>query len=127
MVQEVQVRTQVLYPVLSYRDADAAIDWLVQAFGFEVIEVNHGPDGQVLHAELAYDGAIIMLGTGDATPDPGMRGLYVYVEDLDAHYERARAAGATIERELRDTPYDSREYSARDLEGNSWHFGTYRP
>jgi uncharacterized glyoxalase superfamily protein PhnB len=51
----------------------------------------------------------------------------VYVPDTDAHYARARAAGAEIVRELADTPYGSREYSARDVEGNLWSFGTYYP
>jgi uncharacterized glyoxalase superfamily protein PhnB len=54
-------------------------------------------------------------------------GLYVYVEDLDAHCRRAKATGAEIVRDLEDTPYGSREYSARDPEGHLWSFGTYRP
>lgn len=55
------------------------------------------------------------------------RGIYVAVDDADAHFERAKAAGAEITRELEDTEYDSREYSARDPEGYHWSFGTYRP
>jgi len=60
----------------------------------------------------------------DQTPSifPSMR-----FADADAHYERAKAAGAEITRELEDTPYGSREYSARDLDGHTWSFGTYRP
>jgi uncharacterized glyoxalase superfamily protein PhnB len=54
-------------------------------------------------------------------------GIYLSVEDLDAHHERARAAGADVTRELQDTEYGSREYSARDPEGLHWHFGTYVP
>jgi len=54
-------------------------------------------------------------------------GVFVYVDDLDAHYERARAAGAEIGRELADTDYGSREYMARDPERNLWSFGTYLP
>ena len=65
----------------------------------------------------------IMFGQGD----PGDQGVYVAVEDADAHYERAKAAGAEITRDIEDTPYGSREYSARDLAGHSWSFGTYRP
>jgi uncharacterized glyoxalase superfamily protein PhnB len=53
--------------------------------------------------------------------------IYVVVTDPDRHYERARAAGAEIVRELTDQPYGSREYSARDPEGNQWSFGTYDP
>jgi uncharacterized glyoxalase superfamily protein PhnB len=50
----------------------------------------------------------------------------VVVDDIDAHYNRAQAAGAEIVSELRDLGY-SREYSARDPEANTWHFGTYQP
>jgi hypothetical protein len=51
----------------------------------------------------------------------------IYLPDVDAHYDRAKAAGAEIVVELRNTEYGSREYSARDLEGHVWHFGTYLP
>jgi uncharacterized glyoxalase superfamily protein PhnB len=64
-----------------------------------------------------------MLGQGDR----GDHGIYVAVEDADAHYEQAKAAGAEIVREIGDTDYGSREYTARDPEGNVWSFGTYRP
>jgi uncharacterized glyoxalase superfamily protein PhnB len=53
--------------------------------------------------------------------------MYVVVEDIDAHHDRAAAAGAEVVRALQDTDYGSREYSARDLEGNVWSFGTYQP
>jgi uncharacterized glyoxalase superfamily protein PhnB len=52
---------------------------------------------------------------------------YVVVADIDAHHARARAAGAEIVRALADTPYGSREYAARDPEGQVWSFGTYDP
>jgi uncharacterized glyoxalase superfamily protein PhnB len=57
----------------------------------------------------------------------GQGWLYVAVDDPDAHCERARAAGAEIVRDLGDTDYGSRDYAARDPEGNLWSFGTYRP
>jgi uncharacterized glyoxalase superfamily protein PhnB len=57
----------------------------------------------------------------------GHYSLYVAVDDPDAHHARASEAGATIERELNETDYGSREYTARDPEGNLWSFGTYRP
>jgi uncharacterized glyoxalase superfamily protein PhnB len=127
---------QTIFPALRYRDAPAAIEWLGRAFGFEPRMVVDGPDGTVAHAELAYDGALIMLGSTrppDAddysakVPSPGGTSLYVVVGDPDAHHERARAAGAEVVRALEDTDYGSREYSARDPEGNVWSFGTYRP
>lgn len=55
------------------------------------------------------------------------QGIYVVVDDPDLHYERAEAAGAQIVVGLTDQDYGSREYSARDLEGNIWSFGTYDP
>jgi uncharacterized glyoxalase superfamily protein PhnB len=122
------------YPVLSYRDAQAALDWLQDAFGFEQLVATSGPDGSVAHAELGLGSGIVMLHTAarDSASLPAdwrdaAQAVYVAVADPDAHCERARAAGAEITRELEDTGYGSREYSARDPEGHHWHFGTYRP
>jgi uncharacterized glyoxalase superfamily protein PhnB len=132
-----------IYPALGYRDAKRAIAWLCEAFGFEERVVYQSEDRDVAHAELSLGPGIIMLGSASddmaaADTDRLMAGgeadfsripfaLYVAVEDVDAHYERARRAGAEIVRELNDTDYGSREYAARDLEGNVWSFGTYHP
>jgi uncharacterized glyoxalase superfamily protein PhnB len=122
---------QTIFPAYRYRDARAAIDWLGRAFGFEPRMVVDGPNGTVAHAELVVGGAMVMLGSardGDGyAPPPGGAAAYVVVADPDAHLERARAAGADVVRELADTDYGSREYSARDPEGNHWSFGTYQP
>jgi uncharacterized glyoxalase superfamily protein PhnB len=121
-----------IFPSFKYRDANKAIEWLERAFGFRREAVHPGPAGTVAHAELSLGPGTIMLGSMQA-PDPAnpwaaeARGVYVYVRDVDAHYRQARAAGAEIVRELADTPYGSREYSARDGEGNLWSFGTYAP
>jgi len=121
-----------IYPVLQYRDARAAVDWLEQAFGFERHAVHDAPNGTVAHAEMRHAEGVVMFGSqGD---EPGRFGhhagqgwLYVVVDDPDAHYERAKAAGAETVMELTDQDYGSRDYSARDPEGNLWSFGTYRP
>ena len=124
---------QTIFPALRYRDPDAAIDWLARAFGFTEKVVYRGDDGSVQHAELAFgDGNLIMLGgvreDGGASDAPASRiTLYLVVEDPDTHHDRAQAAGAQIVRELQDMDYGSREYSARDPEGNVWSFGTYQP
>jgi uncharacterized glyoxalase superfamily protein PhnB len=121
-----------IFPSFKYRDAHAAIDWLERVGGFARQGVYPGTDGTVGHAELTLGAGTIMLGSLGA-PDPAnpwsvaTHGVYAYVPDADAHYEQARAAGADIVRELADTPYGSREYSARDPEGNLWSFGTYYP
>ena len=121
------------YPIVSYRDAQAALDWLQEAFGFGKLFATPGPDGAIAHAELSFGTGVVMLNTARAVGEQASdwrdatQSVYVAVEDPDAHYEQARAAGAEITRELEDTDYGSREYSARDLEGHHWHFGSYRP
>ena len=125
-----------IVPCLSYRDAPAAIAWLKEAFGFTEVMVVPGPDDTIAHSQLAFDGGMVMVGSirDDAlkmqTPcELGgvTQSIYIVVDDADAHYERAVEAGAEIVRELEDTPYGSRDYSARDPEGHIWNFGTYRP
>jgi uncharacterized glyoxalase superfamily protein PhnB len=123
---------QSIYPVLKYHDAHAAIDFLESAFGFERHAVHEGENGGVAHAELRLGDEFVMLGsTGEGderfNQGAGRYSLYVVVEDPDAHHGRAGEAGVAIERELSDTDYGSREYTARDPEGNLWSFGTYRP
>lgn len=112
-----------IFPTMRFADADAALEWLARAFGFQQRAVHRDEQGIVHHAELSLGSGTIMLGQGD----PGDRGIYVAVPDADAHYARAKAAGAEITREIEDTPYGSREYAARDLGGHAWSFGTYRP
>jgi len=123
---------QTIYPVLKYEDAHAAMDFLERAFGFERHAVYDGENGGVAHAELKLDDEYVMLGSTAEGDDrfnqgAGRSSLYVVVDDPDAHHARAKEAGASIERELTNQDYGSREYTARDPEGNLWSFGTYRP
>jgi uncharacterized glyoxalase superfamily protein PhnB len=123
-------------PFLRYEDAAAALDWLTEAFGFERTEV-HAPNGKIVHAEMRFADGMVMLGPAGRN-DLGMKtprelgavnaGVYVIVDDgIDAHYERAVAAGAEVVQPIEDTDYGSRNYTVRDPEGNLWSFGTYRP
>jgi uncharacterized glyoxalase superfamily protein PhnB len=123
------------YPALRYRDARAAIAWLCKAFGFREQAV-YGEGDVVHHAQLTFGNGVLMLGT--SRPDAYGRSpaevdgtvtasIYVYVADVDAHCRRAEEAGATITRGPEDMDYGSREYSAKDLEGHVWSFGTYHP
>ena len=133
--------TQRAVPMVSYEDVGAAIDWLSRAFGFRESGERYSDDeGRVTHAELELDDALVMLGW----PGPDYRGprrhaeeceqarkwlevpyalegVLIYVDDVDAHCERARAAGATILREPKTEPY-GRLYNAADPEGHRWMF-----
>ncbi|WP_250036867.1 VOC family protein [Paractinoplanes maris] len=121
-----------VWPTLRATDARALIRFLVDAFGFREVVV-HGEGDRVDHAQLAWPlGGGIMLGSagrGENDPwalEPGSFGAYVVADDVDALYERAVAAGADIHRKPYDTDYGSRDFLARDPEGNRWSFGTYR-
>ena len=112
-----------IYPALQYADADTALEWLSRAFGFQEYVVYRSDEGKIQHAEMSLGPGMIMFGQGDQGP----QSVYVAVEDADAHYEKAKAAGAEITREIEDTFYGSREYTCKDPEGNVWSFGTYWP
>jgi uncharacterized glyoxalase superfamily protein PhnB len=122
---------QTVYPYLLYEDAAAMIDWLVRAFGFTEKLRYAGDDGVVNHAELAIGEGSIMLGApGGSYRSPRSSGcapaqVQVYVDDVDAHYERAQAAGAEIRQEPADMPYGDRRYDAYDPEGQLWMFSTH--
>ncbi|MGW4548877.1 VOC family protein [Streptomyces violaceorubidus] len=121
-------------PTLRYGDAQAAIRQLTEAFGFTARAVYEGTDGSVAHAELAQGNGVVMLGskgTGgrfdEAMKGGGPAGVYVVVADVDAHHRRAVEHGTEILMPPTDQDYGSRDYMARDLEGNVWSFGTYAP
>ncbi|MFJ1734398.1 VOC family protein [Streptomyces sp. NPDC088254] len=121
-------------PTVLYKDAKAAIRQLTEAFGFTELAVYEGADGAVAHAELTQSGGVVMLGskgTGSAfdtaMKDGGPVGVYVVVDDVDAHHRRAVEHGAEILMPPTDQDYGSRDYMATDAEGNVWSFGTYQP
>ncbi|MCX5493864.1 VOC family protein [Kaistia dalseonensis] len=123
-----------LFPVLRYRDPKAAINFLVEAFGFSTHAVHADQEGAIVHAELKLGESMVMLGPVDAeigatgrTVSGGLSSIYASVPFVDGHHDRAVAAGAVVTRPLADTAYGSREYGCRDIEGYEWHFGTYDP
>jgi uncharacterized glyoxalase superfamily protein PhnB len=121
-----------IYPVLRYEDAHAAIDFLERAFGFERHAVHEGDDGRIVHSELRLGDEFVMpssTGAGGAVYDQGAGRtvVYVAVDEVDSLHERARDAGAEIVMPPTDQDYGSRDFTARDPEGNLWSFGTYRP
>ncbi|MEA2377771.1 MAG: hypothetical protein QOD13_1678 [Thermoleophilaceae bacterium] len=123
---------QSIYPVLRYQDAHAAIVFLEQAFGFQRHAVHEGDGGAVVHSELRFGDQVVMVssaGGGNPVFDQGVgrTTVYVAVDDVDSLHDSASAAGAEIIMPPTDQDYGSRDFAARDPEGNIWSFGTYRP
>ncbi len=127
-----------IIPTVRYHDAPAAIQWLCEAFGFERHLVVPGEDGAIAHAQLTLGSGMIMLGSARDDDFGGMvktarevgantQSAYIVVEEIDEHYQRAKARGAEIVMEIADQDYGGRLYSARDPEGYLWNFGSYDP
>ncbi|NYV76908.1 VOC family protein [Streptomyces sp. UH6] len=124
-----------LCPTLLYADARAAVRQLTEGLGFRELSLYEGENGAVAHAELTQGGGVVMLGSKDAgrgvfagaMSGAGPAGVYVVVEDVDAHHARAVEHGVEILMAPADQDYGSRDSMARDLEGNVWCFGTYAP
>ena len=128
---------------LFYEDAAKAIDWLCRAFGFEVRLKVEGEGGRIEHSELTFGDGLISVGSagGKSTrkePLPGMspralggaitQALFLYVDDVEAHCARAKAAGAQVIEPPTTSDYgeeywSDRTYRAVDLEGHHWWFG----
>ena len=124
--------TQRITPYLLYEDAEAAVEFVTRAFGFREVDRAVGAAGG-LHVELeGPSGGQLYLGQ----PPAGYEGpakvgqtslVHVLVEDVDAHHERAKAAGATIVEELVDTPFGHRRYTCDDPQGHEWSFAQVVP
>ena len=119
-----------LFVALRYEQGPAALSWLTRAFGFVTQSEIPGSAGEILHAELELGDSVLMISSSGCESGfwDGQRQMQcIYLPDPDAHFERARAAGATIVQPPLDTPYGARGYYARDPEGYLWGFSTYRP
>ena len=127
-------------PMISYEDGPAALEWLARAFGFREKARMAGPDGRLEHGEMEAGDGLIMLASPTRDYESPRRhretceaarrwssvpwiidGVLVYVPDLNAHFARARAAGARILSEIEEGP-PGRRYRAEDLEGHRWFF-----
>jgi uncharacterized glyoxalase superfamily protein PhnB len=126
-----------LAPYLFYDDVGRAARFMQEAFGFTLVFTSPDSDGGLAHAQLAHGSGLIMVGH---TGGGGLRlvksagalcalhaGVYVFVDDVDAHCERARAAGATVLLEPADQPWGDRMYCAVDPEGQFWMFARHLP
>lgn len=132
--------TPAVVPMISYEDGIEALEWLRGAFGFRETMRLTTPDGKLSHGEMEAGNGLIML----ASPTPEYHspkrhrevceqarkwstvpwiidGVLVYVDDLDRHFKRAKAAGAMILSEIEEGP-PGRRYRAEDLEGHRWFF-----
>ena len=127
-------------PGMRYRNALAAIDWLVRAFGFEKNAVYMGEGDIVMHAQLSFGNGMVMLGSVEngtessrrmAQPDEiggrETQSACLIVSDADAVYATAKAAGAEMVMDIADMPYGGRAFTCRDPEGHLWSVGTYDP
>lgn len=124
---------QRMFPFLYVDDVKTYLEFLHRAFGFEtrIYEVD-ADDPDHVHAETGFADAVVMIGHASAkwgTSSPRRlpaleSGIYVLVDDVDAHCGRARAAGATVETEPADMPWRHRMYTARDPEGHQWYFAS---
>lgn len=119
---------QAITPYLLYEDGEAAIDFLTRAFGFREVDRATGAAGG-LHAELEvppHGGRIYLGQPPEPFQNPARIGrtslVYVLVDSVDAHNDRAKAAGARITEELTDTPYGHRRYGCADPQGHEWTF-----
>lgn len=125
-------RPKGLSSAVSYQDPKAAFRWLEEAFGFEPLMVLIDGEGNLAHSEMKFGDSVVMVGTEwtDKHRSPksidGVNTQTVHVqleEDIDAHCDRARKAGAKILQEPETQFYGDRTYRATDPEGHIWTFG----
>jgi uncharacterized glyoxalase superfamily protein PhnB len=122
-----------IHPTLRYDDPRAAIAFLTSALGLVQQQMYTDDDGTVAHAELSFGDGVVLLGTRTGRSDrfdTGHAVVYLVADGadaVDAHHDRAVAAGAEVVQELVDQPYGSREFAVLDPEGNIWTMGSYRP
>jgi uncharacterized glyoxalase superfamily protein PhnB len=128
---------EAVWPILHYEDTQRALSFLTGALGFEAGAVVRNENGVVVHAELhrPNGGSLVLgwAGRGEGVHEDlriGAAALYVPTDEVEAAYERARAAGAEIVQPPHETEFGTgvptRAFTAVDPEGNLWTFGTYR-
>ena len=131
-----------IIPSILYKDATVAIEWLCNAFGFEKHLIVPGEDGTIVHAQLTLGDVMIMISSAQRQSEytklikqPNEIGnfetqspyIVLAENDMEAHYEKAKAHGAKIVIELKEEDYGGKNYSCYDPEGHLWNFGSYNP
>jgi uncharacterized glyoxalase superfamily protein PhnB len=131
MIRNRSVPADTVLPHVVYRNVEAALAWLTATFGFAEHYRYGEPGDPAGGAQVHLGGAWIMLTAarpGAATPaqlGQWTQSLTVFVEDVDAHLERTRSAGARIVEELHETCYGERQYGVEDLDGHHWLFSQH--
>jgi PhnB protein len=113
-------------PYLTVADARVVLEFLKNTFRAEDVLAMQGPDGSVAHAEVRIGDSIVMVGTASAGAQPMPGQVHCYVEDVDATYERALAAGASSLRAPTDMFYGDRIAMVKDRMGNIWAISTHK-
>lgn len=112
-------------PYLFYDDPRAALSWLSDVFGLRERLRLESPTGFILHAEVELNGGVVMIGNVGARnrerPSTVRSSVYVFVDDVDAHYQHALRGGAEIVDAPADQPFGDRIYLAKDPEGHEWY------
>jgi uncharacterized glyoxalase superfamily protein PhnB len=136
MDQMIENTQTVVCPFLGYQDVTAAVAWLSAAFGFKQGAVIPGSGKSIIHAEMHVGDGVIILETATQITTslapvweaPGTHGVYVYVEDVDAQFDRAKKAGAKIVRTIEETIWKNgtRSFRVLDPEGYQWCFGDHK-
>lgn len=127
-------------PNISYKNPEAVLQFLKNAFGFSEHAIYRNDKNEIQHGELVLGNAMVMISPannetefGKHTRTPSEIGgfntqsLYIIIEEIDAHYKKAKVAGAEMIRDIKDEDYGGRGYSCKDTEGNIWSFGSYNP
>ena len=127
MLKNRSVPADILLPHIVYQSVPDAIAWLTRVFGFREHYRYGEPNGAQLYLGKAY---VMVRGTreGEATPAQlggGTQSLTVFVDNVDAHYRRAKSAGAKIVEDLHETEYGERQYGVVDLDGHHWLFSEH--
>jgi uncharacterized glyoxalase superfamily protein PhnB len=131
MIANRSVPTNTVLPHVVYQDVADAIAWLTKTFGFKEHYRYGDPRGPISGAQLHLGNAWIMVNraqAGRGSPAQlgcGTQSLTIFVEDVDAHFQRAKAAGAKIVEDLHETVYGERQYGAEDLDGHHWLFSRH--
>jgi uncharacterized glyoxalase superfamily protein PhnB len=130
-----------IMPTIKYKNASAAIDWLCHAFGFEKHIVHEDSNGGIAHAQLTFNGGMIMVSSQSDTPYGKLISIprdldkintqspYIVLDDdkMKEHYDTAVKAGAEVALAFKAEEYGGHSYSVYDPEGHLWNFGSYNP